>query len=294
MKQDISKKDLFIDKIQREFPLKSARVLQAMYARPPLAFRINEHLADKNRLLMKLKREGFRVEHGPLDNSYILRDHPKDKKLSETEYVDKGQIYIQSLSSMVPVQMMEPSPEDKILDMCAAPGSKTSQLALMAENAAEIVAVDNNKKRLFKLKSNLEIQQIENVKIIGASGVGLERRFKEYNEYFDKILIDAPCSNEGLICLSDKDSIEAWNPKASKRLAKLQKKLITSGIKMLKVGGILVYSTCTFNKEENENIVIWLLSKYKNISMMEQRKIIPDGLFTGFFAVKFVKLAEQE
>ena len=78
--------------------------------------------------------------------------------------------------------------------------------------------------------------------------------------------------------------------KKPKKLAKLQKKLVASAINMLAPGGILVYSTCTFSKEENEAIVTWVLSRFKNMSLLEVKKILPDGLFTGFFAAKFAKL----
>lgn len=283
------KKSLFIEKIQRDFPIKHSRVLQHLYTKPPVTFRINYSQISEPLALQALRKEGFLIRTGPLENSFVVVSS-KGKNLSESPLVSEGKIYIQSLSSMIPVNMLDPREGDKILDLCAAPGSKTSQIALKTKGAAEIVAVDNNKKRIFKLGSNLESQGIDGVRILHTTGVGLERRYRTFRDYFDKILVDAPCSNEGLICLSEPETLENWNPKLSKKLAKLQKKLVSSGINMLKPGGVLVYSTCTFSKKENEDIVVWVLKKFKNITMLEQKKVIPDGMFTGFFAVKFSKL----
>jgi 16S rRNA (cytosine1407-C5)-methyltransferase len=191
---------------------------------------------------------------------------------------------------MIPVLMLDPQEGERILDLCAAPGSKTSQISMITHGNAQIVAVENNKKRVYRMEDNLRRQGIKNVEVIYNTGVGLEKKYELFREYFDKVLVDAPCSNEGLICLTEPETFEYWNPKLPKRLTKLQKKLLTSAVNMLSPGGILVYSTCTFSKEENENNVVWLLSRFKNMSMLEVKKTLPNGLFTGFFAAKFVKL----
>lgn len=285
----MDKKAAFINKIRKEFPVKNIRVLQYMYDKPPVTFRVNTKKISEKEVLQMLRKEGFLIKPGPLKNSYIV-NASKKRSLSETELFNEGYIYIQRLSSMLPAFMIEPEEGDKILDMCAAPGSKTSQMALMSNEKAEIVAVDINRKRYYKLKSNLENQGVNNVEIINYDSTKLPKKYHQFINYFDKILLDAPCSNEGLICLSDEESIERWNPKVSKKLAKVQKRLVASALKMLAPGGTLVYSTCTFSKTENEDIIVWVLRNYKNVTMMEQKKIIPDGQFTGFFAVKFRKL----
>ena len=120
--------------------------------------------------------------------------------------------------------------------------------------------------------------------------VNLDKKYELFTNYFDKVLLDVPCSNEGLIVLSEPETFEYWSPKKPRSLAQLQKKLVGSAVRMLTPGGSLVYSTCTFSKEENENIVTWALSRFKNMSLLEVKKILPDGLFTGFFAARFVKL----
>ncbi|OGC45471.1 hypothetical protein A2V49_02900 [candidate division WWE3 bacterium RBG_19FT_COMBO_34_6] len=286
----MEKKDIFINKIQKIFGPKYLRVLQHLYTRPNLSFRINNNKISEKDALSRLKLAGFGIKAGPLHNSFILISSPPNKRLSETELFEKGYIYIQSLSSMIPVLMLDPKQGDNILDLCAAPGSKTSQITDIVSDKAHVVAVDNNKKRMYKLSENIKNQNIKNVEIIYSNGVGLERKYRNFVGFFDKVLVDAPCSNEGLICLTDPDSFYYWNPKLPKKLSKLQKKLVSSAINMLKPGGALVYSTCTFSREENEDVVAWIVEKFKNMSLIEVKKIIPDGQFTAFFAVKFVKL----
>lgn len=290
----MEKKDLFIQKIQKMFGPKHVRILQHMYTKPPTTFRVNTSLISLNEALKELKKQHFLIKPGPLKNSFIVLKEPEGKKLSHTDLANEGKIYIQNLSSMVPVFMLDPQEGERILDLCAAPGSKTSQMASITRGNAQIVAVENNKKRVFKLEDNLRRQGIKNVEVIYNSGVGLEKKYNLFTEYFDKILVDAPCSNEGLICLTEPETFEYWNPKKPKKLAKLQKKLVASAIKMLAPGGTLVYSTCTFSREENEAIVTWVLSRFKNMTMLEVKKILPDGLFTGFFAAKFSKLEQIE
>lgn len=286
----MEKKDLFIQKIQKMFGPRHVRILQHMYTRPPKTFRVNTEKINKNEALKELRRQHFIIKPGPLENSYIVVKEPEDLPISRTDLFNQGKIYIQNLSSMVPVFMLEPQEGEKILDMCAAPGSKTSQISVMTKQNSQIVAVENNKKRVYKLEDNLNKQGIKDVQVIYDSAVGLEKKYELFNNYFDKILLDAPCSNEGLIVLSEPKTFEYWNPKKPRSLSKLQKKLVGSAIRMLSPGGHLVYSTCTFSREENENVVAWTLNRFKNMSLLEVKKILPDGLFTGFFAAKFVKL----
>jgi 16S rRNA (cytosine1407-C5)-methyltransferase len=286
----MEKKDIFVEKVQKIFGPKHAMIMKHLYSKPPVTFRINTNNISTNEALMDLKSQGFKIRPGPLKNSYIVEQSSDNKKLSETNLFNEGKIYIQRLSSMVPVLMLEPKEGEKILDLCAAPGSKTSQMALITNCKSQIVAVDNNKERVYKMEANLKNQGFEKVQIIHENAVGLERKYKLFNSYFDRILLDAPCSNEGLICLTDPKAFDYWHPKLPKKLSKLQKKLVASAIRMLRPGGTLVYSTCTFSKEENEDIVAWIVKKFKNMSLQEVKKILPDGEFTGFFAAKLVKI----
>ncbi len=154
--------------------------------------------------------------------------------------------------SAVPVLALEPKPSDRILDMCAAPGTKTILISHLTGNSNNLVANDISKNRILRLKENIRKFNI-NAKIMNMSG-------RTITENFDKILLDAPCSGEGIVNKKEK-LFRTWSEKRVRFLAKKQKKLIVNAFKILKKNGILVYSTCTFAPEENEEIVQFLLDK---------------------------------
>ncbi|HSX39179.1 MAG TPA: RsmB/NOP family class I SAM-dependent RNA methyltransferase [Candidatus Saccharimonadales bacterium] len=267
----------------------------------PITFRIN-YLVNTAKILQSLAIQGFVIINGPLSNSYVIES--QTKRLSETSEFKNGDIYIQSLASMLPAIILNPQSQDAILDLCAAPGSKTSQIANLTNNSAHIVAVENNSNRFHALKSNLEMQKITNVQVILSNGVGFDRDNPQFANYFDKVLVDAPCSNEGIINLSDNNALAYWNSKTAKKLSKLQKALLATGLRCLKKGGKLVYSTCTFSTEENEEVVAWALKKFPEMHLSEIKlplqnttsgllgvsealRILPDKYFTGFFVALF-------
>lgn len=152
--------------------------------------------------------------------------------------------------SLVPCLALEPKKEDKLLDMCAAPGTKTFILSFLTNNEAHITANDISRFRVRRLKSVVNKYALS-VEVKNLSGRKLEGSF-------DKILLDAPCSGEGMVNKKEK-LFEHWSEKRIKILAKKQKKLITHAFGLLEKDGILVYSTCTFAPEENEEVVDFLL-----------------------------------
>lgn len=283
------KKEKFIAKINGIFGKDAGKVLENIQQPKPDTFRINNLKASKEEVLGSLGEEGFQISEGPLPNSYIVGK--SIKPLSQSSVYEKGQIYIQSLSSMKPVMELNPQPGEKILDMCAAPGSKTTQIAVLTNNQAQITAVENNKNRFFALKKNLEDQNARTEALLLESAQFLPKNHPELLATFDKVLVDSPCSNEGLICLCDDRALDRWNPKLAKKLSQLQKKLIAGGIQMLKPGGTLVYSTCTFSREENEEVAKWTLEKFPEMKLKKMERVPPTSLLSGFFLAKFVKSA---
>ncbi|MBT3323534.1 NOL1/NOP2/sun family putative RNA methylase [archaeon] len=167
-----------------------------------------------------------------------------------------GYIYLQGAASMIPPVVLQPKEGDMVLDMCASPGSKTSQMAAMMNNKGMIVANDSILQRLKPLTMNLQRCGVINTVITKMEG----RRFKTN---FDKILVDAPCSGMGTIRKSYK-TIKMWNPNTIKRMAGVQKQLIKTGFDNLNEGGTMVYSTCTLEPHENESVVNFLLENYDN------------------------------
>ena len=204
-----------------------------------------------------------------LENSWILEQIPwcsdgfwikhKNNRLDVGNTAEHllGYYYVQEAASMIPPVVLNPQPGDVVLDMCAAPGSKASQIAQLMNNEGILVANDVKGMRLAALGINLQRMGISNAVITLMKGEG----FKDLK--FDKILLDAPCSGTGTIRKSIK-TITIWNPEMVKRLASVQKRLIIVAFGLLKEGGRLVYSTCSNEPDENEAIIDFLLQSQHN------------------------------
>ncbi|MGD2247436.1 MAG: RsmB/NOP family class I SAM-dependent RNA methyltransferase [Candidatus Methanofastidiosia archaeon] len=171
------------------------------------------------------------------------------KEVQEGYY---GAVFVQDAGSVVPVLALDIGKEDTVLDMCAAPGSKTLHIARRADT---VVAVDNHRKRIQRLTHNLTRFNIKNCTVIRADGRKLYLDHK-----VDKVLVDAPCSGVGMVGKIHK-AMKLWSVNRINRLSKIQKRLIKRGISLLKEGGVLVYSTCTFAPEENEAVVDYIVQK---------------------------------
>jgi len=172
-----------------------------------------------------------------------------------------GYIYVQEAASMIPPVVLDPQPGEKILDMCAAPGSKTTQIGSYMKNEGVLIANDSMAKRLASLGVNVQRCGLKNAIITNMLG----HLIKEKD--FDRILLDAPCTGIGTIRKSPK-TINMWNPNAMKKLVGIQKNLIKNAFDLLKPGGTMVYSTCTLEPEENEAVVDYLLENYSNAKVL--------------------------
>ncbi|MBU2612473.1 MAG: RsmB/NOP family class I SAM-dependent RNA methyltransferase [Nanoarchaeota archaeon] len=174
-----------------------------------------------------------------------------------------GYYYIQELSSMLPIMALNPKENEIFLDLCASPGSKTTQAGNVMKNTGTIIANEVSLGRMRILASNLERCGITNTIITRKDGRSFCRKIKEQKIYFDKILVDAPCSGEGTLRSSPKTFL-MWNPKTIKALSRLQKELLKSAFMTLKIGGEIVYSTCTHAPEENEGVINFILNEFKD------------------------------
>jgi len=196
-------------------------------------------------------KEGFWVEH-----KLGRRD------IGNTVEHQLGYYYVQESASMIPPIILDPKPNEIILDMCAAPGSKSSQIAQYMENKGILIANDYQYIRLQPLGINLQRMGITNSIITLMEG----RYFKNSNITFDRILVDAPCSGTGTIRKSLK-TLRIWNPNAIRRLGGQQKQLLETAFEILKNKGTLVYSTCSLEPEEDEAVIDSLLNKHKNAKL---------------------------
>ncbi len=172
-----------------------------------------------------------------------------------------GYYYVQEVSSMMSVLALDPTPESRVLDLCAAPGSKTSQIAAHMQNKGLLIANDVRLDRIKILSATLERCGVTNAIITKNDAIGLCARLARQAFIFDHILLDAPCSGEGTLRSSPKTFL-MWNPKVVHNLSRQQKKLIAFALKVLKVGGTLVYSTCTHSPEENEEVVDFAVKNF--------------------------------
>ena len=169
-----------------------------------------------------------------------------------------GYVYSQDLSAMYVAAVANAQPGDKVLDLCAAPGGKSTQLAEQLNNHGLLVSNEINTKRAKILAENMERIGAKNVIITNESPDNLAKVFRGY---FDKIVVDAPCSGEGMF-RKDHSAVKYWHKDYPDECAHRQKLILEEAMKMLKTGGELVYSTCTFAPEEDEQIVAWLLENY--------------------------------
>ncbi|MBS3072753.1 RsmB/NOP family class I SAM-dependent RNA methyltransferase [Candidatus Pacearchaeota archaeon] len=172
-----------------------------------------------------------------------------------------GYYYIQEISSMMPVLVLNPKEDESILDLAAAPGSKTTQIASVMNNKGILIANEVSLGRIGILSTNLQRCAVTNSLVIRQTGESLCKKLVNLNIQFDKILADVPCSGEGTIRSSPR-TVQMFSENLIKNLSNTQKYLAINAIKALKVNGTLVYSTCTHAPEENEAIISYLLENY--------------------------------
>lgn len=196
----------------------------------------------------------------------------KDLAIGNTVQHSLGQIYVQEAVSMIPPIILDPKPGDIVLDMCASPGSKTTQLAQIMQNKGLLIANDIKGDRISALGMNVQRCGLTNCIITQMHG----QQFGKKGIQFDKILVDAPCSATGAIRKSFK-TIEMWNPGMIKRLSNTQKQLIDTAFRLLKPNGTMVYSTCSVEPEENEEVVDFLINKYPDAKVEDIKLNIKRG-----------------
>ena len=248
----------FIDNLYETYsPLTVDKILSGMLGERSTTLRANNIKTTIQELMKILKENNIKFERVEWYKDALVIKNAKEKQIQSLEAYKKGLLYLQSLSSMIPPIILDPKPGEKVLDLTSAPGSKTTQIASMMENEGYILANELDKLRCERLKYNIEIQGAKIVEVINQRG---EKVGENYKEKFDKVLLDAPCSGEGRFLGNNVATYRNWSIRNVAQLAKLQKKLLKSAYEALKVNGIMVYSTCTLNKEENEKVLDWAIN----------------------------------
>jgi NOL1/NOP2/sun family putative RNA methylase len=264
-------------------------VLRA-FTRRPTTFRVNTLKTTRDAVLAELTARGFQVE--PVSwyaDAFILRNKSK-RELMETPLYTRGEIYVQSLSSMLPPLVLAPQPGEKVCDLTAAPGSKTTQMAALMNNTGEIVANDRSKIRWRKLVANLKLQGVKNVRTRLANGEDL---WKKFPDYFDRVLVDAPCSLEGRFEAGNEKSFGDWSLRKVEFLSTIQCHLLRSAVTMTKPGGVIVYSTCTLSPEENERVIDWILQKESDRVHVEPIELPLENVLPGLTQWEQQEFSEQ-
>ncbi len=301
----------FVERLWRIVPPRyQPGVLRALERRRPTTFRANTLKTTPSVLQRALAERGLKatpVHWWPA--AFVLRTGSL-RDLEATDLYQEGHLYVQSLASMLPPLVLDPQPGERILDLAAAPGSKTTQMAAMMGNTGEIVANDSHPIRLQLLSANLARQGVTNTRLSQQRG---ETLWRLYPNTFDRVLVDAPCSGEGRLSAADRH-LPAIN---RSDLVRRQRQLLRSAVLAARPGGTIVYATCTLAPEENEGVVDWLLQTMGDVveilpiqlegvpltpgltewdgttydpRLQQTARLYPTDLYEGFYLAKLRKV----
>ena len=286
-----------VDKLLNEYGKElTNKILDGYSKKRPTTFRVNTIKSSKEKVKYELINKNIEFEESNvIDNAFIL----KDIKIEDLNIYKDGEIYVQSLSSMLPPIVLDPKEGNDILDMAAAPGGKTTQIAALTNNKANITACELNNIRAERLKYNIEKQGATSVYIMKTDS-------RKINDFFsfDKVLLDAPCSGSGTLNINDINL--NYTEALIKKSIKSQKALLDKALKILKLNHEMVYSTCSILKEENEEVVLEMIKKHNAeivpIKLEDVKELpllpttikgticlYPNELYEGFFIAKIIK-----
>lgn len=282
-------------KIEKEYGLEILNKIETgLIEEKPVTLRVNTIKSNAEKVKIELEKNNIEYEIVEWNKLAFIIKNVKEEEIRKLEIYNNGEIYLQSLSSMIPAIIIDPKERENILDMTAAPGGKTSQMAAIANNKVFLTACEKNKIRLDRLQYNMQKQGVKNINIMQEDSRKLSNYFS-----FDKILLDAPCSGSGTENVFNSNFTE----ELIKRSCKTQEELLTKALSILKHGGEMVYSTCSILKEENEEILNKVLKKFKAqivpIQIPKEIPVLPtsiDGvaticptkLYEGFFVAKIL------
>ncbi len=272
------------------------RILEGYSRQRPVTLRVNTLKADTAAVQAELRNAGIAYTAVPWDEHALIIQEAREAELRRLAIYEQGHIYLQSLSSMLPPLLLQPQEKESILDMAAAPGGKTTQMAALTHNRAQITACEKNKIRAERLAYNVEKQGAKGIYIMQTDASRLDALFS-----FDRILLDAPCSGSGTIA-SNQPKI-SFSAELLARSVKAQKALLHKALQILKPGGEMVYSTCSILKQENEEMIEQVL-KEKRAELLPIEEtwtkalpqlpttlpgtlcVCPDVLYEGFFVAR--------
>ncbi len=290
-----------IEKLNKQYGEEiTNKILNGYSQNRVVSLRVNTIKATSQEICNELLRNNIEFEKVSFCDEVLVIKNINEEKIKELDIYKNGSIYLQSLSSMLPPIILKPKENEDILDMTAAPGGKTTQIAALTNNKAHITACEMNNIRIEKLKYNVQKQGATNVSILKEDS----RRLNDYFA-FDKILLDAPCSGSGTIELENEKTYNGFTEKLLEKTTQSQLTLLKKALKILKPGHEMVYSTCSILQEENEDIISKAIkgAKVEVVPIEIQGDIpklpckiegalcvAPTKYYEGFFVVKLKKI----
>lgn len=274
------------------------RIAQGYAAQRAVTLRVNPLKADVKTVLQALADRGIETKPVSWYSDAMIVENVREDALTQLEMYERGEIYLQSLSSMIPPMFLGAKPGENVLDMAAAPGGKTTQIAALTGNQAMITACEMNKIRADRLKYNVQRQGATRVTVMNIDSRNMDDLFS-----FDRILLDAPCSGSGTVQLGNPRSKGQFSKEFLARTTKQQEALLLKALRLLRPGCEMIYSTCSVLAQENENIVARVLKKANAevvpldltafdsvpqlpVTIPGTLCVCPDALHEGFFVAK--------
>lgn len=279
------------------------KIINGYTSNRPVTLRVNTLKNNIENIKNIFTNLGYKFKEVAWYDKAFIIENVTENEIRQLDIYQNGEIYLQSLSSMMPIIMLEPKENENILDMAAAPGGKTTQICSETGDKAFVTACEKNKIRCERLKYNIEKQGAKRVTVLNQDA-------RDLNDYFsfDKILLDAPCSGSGTIDLENEKLEKIFTEELVTRSVKTQFELLKKAIAVLKSGHEMIYSTCSILKEENEdNISKILKSGQVELIPIDIEKedfagipllpvcikgtvcVCPNDLYEGFFIAKIRK-----
>lgn len=279
------------------------RILEGYRTRRPVTLRVNRLMTQPQAVRDALEGAQIGASPVPWYADGLILSGAREEDVSALPVYAQGGIYLQSLSSMLPPLVLDAQPGENVLDMAAAPGGKTTQIASMTGNAAMITACERNAARADRLRFNVARQGAARVTVMNMDARQLDDLFR-----FDRVLLDAPCSGSGTV---GPDTKGRFTPEYLARTTKLQSTLLDKALRLLRPGCEMVYSTCSVLAQENEDVVRRALASgqaelvpvdaaaFDGVPLLKSRipgtlLVCPDALYEGFFVAKLRKRAGKK
>ncbi len=294
--------DFLYERLLKQYGEKlTESILKGYSVKRYVTLRVNTLKSNTDKIKEFLNSSNIKYEEVEWSSEALILEEMDETEIRKLSIYENGDIYLQSLSSMLPAIVLDPKPDENILDMAAAPGGKTTQMASISQNKALITACEKNKTRAERLKYNIEKQGASRVNVLIEDARNLDSYFS-----FDKILLDAPCSGSGTINIKNEKLEKIFTEELINRSVKTQYELLKKAISILKSGHEMVYSTCSVLEEENEKNIEKILKNqnieivpidenlFEGASLLPSKikgtiVIAPNELYEGFFIAKLRK-----